>query len=79
MAYQKDTHPEGLPDHVEYVDETLPRPTLDPSKYTHKVTVRMPDMGEGSGKVLRWYMKEGDVVLRVYAPEMQSLFGGLPV
>lgn len=24
----------------------------------------MPDMGEGGGKILRWYKQQGDVVLR---------------
>lgn len=56
--------PAGLPDDVEYEDKTLPRPILDPSDYTNKIPVRMPDMGQGHGKILRWYVAPGDVVLR---------------
>ena len=58
------TRPPELPDHVEWQDKTLPRPVLDPAKYQQKVPVRMPDMGEGNGKILKWYKKEGDVILR---------------
>ena len=37
---------------------------LDASEFTEEVKVNMPDMGEGEGKVLKWYKKEGDIVLR---------------
>jgi hypothetical protein len=37
---------------------------VDRSHYTIEVEVRMPDMGMGSGKILEWYKKEGDVVKR---------------
>jgi hypothetical protein len=57
-----DGRPDFLPPDVEYVDETKPRPKLDPAKYTHEIPVRMPDFG-GPGKVLQWYKQEGDVVL----------------
>lgn len=63
--------PEGIPDDVEYEDKTLPRPVLDPADYPEKVAVRMPDMGGDGGdddghksKILRWYVREGDVILR---------------
>jgi hypothetical protein len=59
-----DGRPSELPEEVEYVDTTLPRPILDPEKYKHEIPVRMPDMGEGGGKILRWYKQEGDVILR---------------
>eukprot|EP00977_Amphora_coffeiformis_P029724 scaffold42590_cov206-Amphora_coffeaeformis.AAC.1 len=49
--------------HVPHKDKN-PRPKLDPSRYRQKIPVRMPDMGEGKGKVLKWYKKEGDVILR---------------
>lgn len=61
---QSSTRPPELPDHVEYEDKTLPRPVLDPTQYQRKVPVRMPDMGEGGGKILRWYKQPGDVILR---------------
>ena len=32
------------------------------NKYNHEIEIRMPDMGEGRGKVIKWYKKEGDVV-----------------
>ena len=56
--------PADIPDHVDYVDKTQPRPKLDPADYPTKVPVRMPDMGEGGGKILQWYKQPGDVVLR---------------
>jgi pyruvate/2-oxoglutarate dehydrogenase complex dihydrolipoamide acyltransferase (E2) component len=37
---------------------------LDVSEFTEEIKVNMPDMGEGEGKVLKWYKKEGDIVLR---------------
>jgi pyruvate/2-oxoglutarate dehydrogenase complex dihydrolipoamide acyltransferase (E2) component len=37
---------------------------LDRSKYTEEILVRMPDMGEGEGKILKWYKQEGDIVRR---------------
>ncbi|KAL7572337.1 hypothetical protein ACA910_021552 [Epithemia clementina (nom. ined.)] len=38
---------------------------LDRTLYTKEVKVRMPDMGDDQdGKILKWYKKEGDIVLR---------------
>lgn len=37
---------------------------LDRSQYTEEIKVRMPDMGEGVGKILQWYKTEGDIVQR---------------
>lgn len=38
--------------------------SLNPDEYTEKVAVHMPDMAEGSNKILKWYKQPGDVVLR---------------
>lgn len=35
---------------------------FDRSKYTNEVIVRMPEIGEGEGKVLKWYKSEGEIV-----------------
>lgn len=35
---------------------------FDCSKYTNEVVVRMPEIGEGEGKVLKWYKSEGEIV-----------------
>ena len=37
---------------------------LDRSLYTKEVKVRMPEMDEYDARILKWYKKEGDVVLR---------------
>ena len=48
-------------------NETAP-PTDSPpveinlAEYTQKITIELPDLGGGKGKVLKWYKKEGDVV-----------------
>lgn len=34
----------------------------DRSKYTDEVKIRMPDIGDGKGKILRWFRNEGDIV-----------------
>ena len=44
--------------------ENTPIPEIDRSTYTQEVPVRMPDMGEGKGKILKWYKEEGDIVQR---------------
>jgi hypothetical protein len=49
---------------VEFEDLTAKDPEVDRSKYTEEIKVRMPDMGEGEGKILTWYKQEGDVVKR---------------
>lgn len=60
----KSTVEDFPPPGVEYEDLTAPLPELDRSQYTEEIKVRMPDMGEGEGKVLEWYKKEGDVIKR---------------
>jgi len=35
---------------------------VDKSKFTVEVPVRMPDMGEGGGKVVKWHFGPGDIV-----------------
>ena len=47
----------------EYRDVDQPRPKLNPADYPHKIPVNMPDFGS-PGKILRWYFKEGDVIVR---------------
>ena len=37
---------------------------MDRSKFTHEIEIRMPDMGEGQGKIIKWYKQEGDLILR---------------
>jgi len=58
----------NMPEHLKNVEfeEEVDRNTikLDRGKYTEEIKVRMPDMGEGEGKIVKWYKKEGDVVLR---------------
>lgn len=36
--------------------------TMDPSKHTEKIEIRMPDMGEGANKIVQWYKQEGDII-----------------
>ena len=38
--------------------------SLDPSEYTEQVKVRLPEMDDGEGRIVRWYKEEGDIVLR---------------
>ena len=38
--------------------------TVDPALYTEEIKVKMPDMGEGQGRILQWFKQEGDVVVR---------------
>jgi pyruvate dehydrogenase E2 component (dihydrolipoamide acetyltransferase) len=47
---------------IEIEDLTIPPPDIDRSKYTEEVKVRMPEMGDGQGKVVAWYKTEGDIV-----------------
>ena len=37
---------------------------IDRSKFTEEIKVYMPEMGEGEGKILKWYKQEGDLVLK---------------
>ncbi len=37
---------------------------IDKSLFTEEIKIKMPDMGEGEGKILEWYKEEGDVVKR---------------
>ncbi|GKY92855.1 hypothetical protein MPSEU_000255100 [Mayamaea pseudoterrestris] len=37
-------------------------PEVDRSQFTVRIEVKMPDMGNGDGKVLKWYKEEGDLV-----------------
>jgi pyruvate/2-oxoglutarate dehydrogenase complex dihydrolipoamide acyltransferase (E2) component len=37
---------------------------LDRSKFTVEVPIKIPDMGEGLGRLLKWYKNEGDIVRR---------------
>ena len=41
---------------------TKPKKDLDPSQFTVKIEVKMPAMGNGGGKILKWYKEPGDVV-----------------
>lgn len=44
--------------------KAAPVPDIDASRYTVSVEVKMPAMGDGGGKILKWYKQKGDVVLR---------------
>lgn len=37
---------------------------MDLSKYNVRIEVKMPDMGEGGGKIIKWYKEPGDIVKR---------------
>lgn len=39
-------------------------PELDVTKFTVRIELKMPDMGEGGGKILKWYKEPGDIVKR---------------
>ena len=39
-------------------------PQVDHSLFTEEVKIRMPDMGEGDGKILCWYKQVGDLIRR---------------
>jgi hypothetical protein len=56
---------DGIPEGVEF-EEVVDSKTLqvDPSLFTEEIKIRMPDMGEGDGRVLKWYKEVGDVVQR---------------
>lgn len=45
-------------------DVTAGDTVIDKSLFTEVVKVRMPDMGEGDGKILEWYKQEGDLIRR---------------
>lgn len=56
-----------IPGDVEFeevVDPALLQEAVDRSLFTHEIKVRMPEMGEGTGKVLKWYKETGDVIVR---------------
>jgi hypothetical protein len=56
---------DGIPEGVEFeevVDSKLLQ--VDPSLFTEEIKIRMPDMGAGDGRVLKWYKEVGDVVQR---------------
>jgi hypothetical protein len=56
---------DGIPEGVEFeevVDSKLLQ--VDKSMFTEEVKIRMPDMGNGDGRVLKWYKEVGDVVQR---------------
>jgi hypothetical protein len=56
---------DGIPEGVEFeevVDSKLLQ--VDPSLFTEEIKIRMPDMGNGDGRVLKWYKEVGDVVQR---------------
>eukprot|EP00521_Asterionellopsis_glacialis_P017739 CAMPEP_0195298224 /NCGR_PEP_ID=MMETSP0707-20130614/23022_1 /TAXON_ID=33640 /ORGANISM="Asterionellopsis glacialis, Strain CCMP134" /LENGTH=231 /DNA_ID=CAMNT_0040360249 /DNA_START=97 /DNA_END=792 /DNA_ORIENTATION=+ len=36
--------------------------TIDRSKFTERIKIRMPDMGEGNNKIVEWYKQEGDMI-----------------
>ena len=42
--------------------ESTKKTELDPSQFTVRIEVKMPAMGNGGGKVLKWYKSPGDVV-----------------
>jgi hypothetical protein len=48
------------------IEEELDANTLqlDRSKFTEEYKILMPALGNGAGKILEWFKKEGDVVLR---------------
>jgi hypothetical protein len=56
---------DGIPEGVEF-EEVIDSKQLqvDPSLFTEEIKIRMPDMGEGIGRVVKWYKEEGDVVQR---------------
>lgn len=62
-----DSRPQdGIPEGVEFeeVVDSKQLHQVDPSLFTEEVKIRMPDMGEGDGRVLKWYKEVGDVVQR---------------
>lgn len=36
---------------------------LDRSLYTKEIPIKMPDLGAGNGKILRWFKQPGDVIV----------------
>jgi hypothetical protein len=57
---------DGIPVGVEF-EETIDSKQLvqvDPSLFTEEIKIRMPEMGEGQGRVVKWYKEEGDIVQR---------------
>jgi Biotin-requiring enzyme len=44
------------------VIDTLNDIEIDRSKFSEEVQIRMPEISGGSGKVLQWFKKEGDIV-----------------
>jgi hypothetical protein len=45
-------------------DASTAAPEMDLSKYNVRIEVKMPDMGEGGGKIIKWYKEPGDIVKR---------------
>lgn len=52
------------PDPLHGSNENATEAGIDMSLFTESVEIRMPDMGEGEGKVLKWYKREGDIINR---------------
>jgi hypothetical protein len=56
---------DGIPEGVEFEEVVDSKSLLvDPSMFTEEIQVRMPEIGEGEGKILKWFKEEGDVVQR---------------
>jgi hypothetical protein len=56
---------DGIPEGVEFeevIDSKLLQ--VDKSMFTQEIQIKMPEMGEGKGRVVKWYKEEGDVIQR---------------
>jgi len=59
VEYQQDD-----PEPLYGANENATEAGIDMSLFTETVEIRMPDMGEGEGKVLKWFKREGDIINR---------------
>mmetsp|Transcript_17558 Transcript_17558/g.31723 ORF Transcript_17558/g.31723 Transcript_17558/m.31723 type:complete len:195 (+) Transcript_17558:43-627(+) len=55
-----------ITDEADHYEQSDPSTTkhLDKSEFTQEVKITMPDMGESTAKVVKWYKNEGDLVQR---------------
>jgi pyruvate/2-oxoglutarate dehydrogenase complex dihydrolipoamide acyltransferase (E2) component len=43
-------------------DKKKSKPQIDTTKFTVRIEVKMPEMGAGGGKIIKWYKSPGDLV-----------------